>query len=125
MSSSTKELLGLFSTLKQTTRMELDVWFVDTDTYGPKTFGISDKIPPKLEFVGGGGTDLQSAFDKIKDLHLTDKYDGVVVLTDGYTYPSHVKDTINKPTLWVFVNTRWGGCDTKCATFGEKIEVSV
>lgn len=91
--------------------VEMDLYFCDTELFGP--YPIT-KRTAKPQAKGGGGTCFEPIFDKLKKK----KKELVVYLTDGYgSFPS-------KPgveTIWVVIE---GGLESDRFPFGRVIRMS-
>lgn len=53
----------------------------------------------EIEIIGRGGTDFQAVIDYYKN---TDKYDGMIIFTDGYASPPVI--TFKKRIVWILNN---------------------
>lgn len=98
--------LGEVRCLRQKIRTTLRILHVDTEVAKDQYFGVHDVIPRKLTWKGRGGTNLQVAFDYLKDKAYP--ISGVVCMTDGYTYPAPIKSRLNVPLLWLLTPSHTG-----------------
>jgi len=88
-----------------------ELYYADTEIYGPYTLTTGSEIPPAQ---GGGGTDFRPVFGKVAD----HEPDLVVYLTDGYgDFPEQPPRV---PTLWVVPP---GGLEDSGFPFGEVLRL--
>ncbi len=88
-----------------------ELYYADTEAYGPFTLTAGSEIPPPH---GGGGTDFRPVFGKVAD----HEPDLLVYLTDGYgTFPEMPPRV---PTLWVVPP---GGLEDEGFPFGEVLRL--
>jgi len=102
------------------TNFKLNVACFDTECYEMKTFTPFniDEIDD-FELEGGGGTEFDCFFDKMKeDDHTPNK---LVVFTDGYPWGSWGDETYCD-TIWVVHGGGWGGSHTPEAPWGTNIK---
>lgn len=91
--------------------VEMDLYFCDTDLYGP--YPIT-KTTQKPDAQGGGGTRFEPIFEKLKKK----RKELVIYLTDGYgSFPS--KPGVD--TIWVVIE---GGLESDRFPFGRVIRMS-
>jgi predicted metal-dependent peptidase len=92
----------LFSMMRSFKNIKLHVTFYD-DGWNPKNrILLSKNNEHKLKYerpIGGGGTDMEAALDKIRDERR--KTDIVIVLTDGYTDCERNQARYPFDVLWV------------------------
>lgn len=112
--SEVKGIMLAFSNFK------LNVACFDTECYEMKTFTPFniDEIDD-FELEGGGGTEFDCFFDKMKENdHTPNK---LVVFTDGYPWGSWGDETYCD-TIWVIHGGGWGGSNTPEAPWGMNIK---
>lgn len=108
------ELNGILSSYPN---IKVNLYYCDTDLFGPYELGNKSKIP---EAQGFGGTSFIPFFNAIskKDIEFLDVNRVAVYLTDGYgSFP----DECSIPTLWLVTHD---GADKKDFPFGEIIRIS-
>lgn len=106
------ELQGILSSYPH---LKCEIYYVDTQVYGPYEFNSSNSLPqPK----GGGGTSFLPFFEKVES-----SWDGnnpalCVYLTDGYgNFPEKSPEL---PVLWVVTP---GGLEAQKFPFGEVVRL--
>ncbi len=95
--------------------IKCEVYYADTEAYGPYELNSGDELPPPK---GGGGTSFVPFFEKVAT-----SWDGsssalCVYLTDGYgNFPD---ETPELPVLWVVIP---GGLESPKFPFGEVVRL--
>lgn len=96
--------------------IEIELYYVDADIYGP--YELSEdmqKMPPQ----GGGGTDFDVFYQEVVENQNQNNLDLVVYFTDGYgDFPEHEPTT---ETIWVVT---CGGLDSDSFPFGSVARLS-
>ena len=109
------ELKGIISSYPH---VKCELFFADTEIYGPFEIETIDELPKARGF---GGTDFVPFFNYLKKKKdsFTDPYKVAIYLTDGYGgFPS--KEPEN-PTMWLVPQD---GLETAAFPFGEVIRIS-
>ncbi len=104
------ELKGILSSYPG---LKCNIWFADSECYGPYKVKALNDIPVP---IGGGGTDFRPFFKVAQNpSNLVNHQETVLVyLTDGYgEFP---KQMPRMPTLWVITP---GGIETESIPFGQ------
>ncbi|WP_295622045.1 VWA-like domain-containing protein [Chamaesiphon sp. GL140_3_metabinner_50] len=95
--------------------LKCDLYYVDTDLYGPYRLNVDTPIPPP---EGGGGTSFVPFFDRVAATYDEHTQAVCIYLTDGFgEFPVA---TSVLPTLWVVTP---GGLDVSQFPFGEAIRL--
>ena len=95
--------------------LECDLYYVDTDLYGPYRLNVDTPIPPP---EGGGGTSFVPFFDRVAATYDEHTQAVCIYLTDGFgEFPAAMPVL---PTLWVVTP---GGLDVSQFPFGEAIRL--
>ncbi len=95
--------------------LKCDLYYADTDLYGPYRLNVDTPIPPP---EGGGGTSFVPFFDRIAATYDEHTQAVCIYLTDGFgEFPPA---TPVLPTLWVVTP---GGLDVSQFPFGEAIRL--
>lgn len=98
-SISSKDLEKFFSIINRFFKYgtkKIKVLVFDTNITQELDFKTAKK---EIEIKGRGGTDFQAVIDYYKN---TDKYDGMIIFTDGYAAPPVI--TFKKRILWILNN---------------------
>lgn len=113
--------VGILNARKQTFPIDVRLLMVDERVCGDELYPHGKRVP-QVTWKGRGGTNLQNALNYLAEKN----YDlsGVVVLTDGWTFPSPLKKParINVPFLWLFTSS-YGEPNQDCVKFGMKVRV--
>jgi len=112
------QALGEIRSIKQTNRVVLRLLDADTEVHQERFYDVLDKVPEKCPFKGGGGTNIQAAFDYLDKKSYP--LNGVICYTDGYTYPVPIKSRLNVPVIWLM--TEKSNLESVSA-MGEKIYI--
>ena len=95
--------------------LECDLYYVDTELYGPYRLNVDTPIPPP---EGGGGTSFVPFFDRVAATYDEHTQAVCIYLTDGFgEFPAAMSVL---PTLWVVTP---GGLDIAQFPFGEAIRL--
>lgn len=106
------EVRGILSSYPH---VECQLYFVDTEVYGPYKLDRSDLIPTP---EGGGGTSFVAFFDLIAQVWDGQTTTVCIYLTDGYgSFPESKPDL---PVLWVVTP---GGLQSNDFPFGEVVRL--
>lgn len=114
------QALGEVQAAKQVCPARVHLLHVDAQVQKEEVYEQHQRIPRKVEFAGRGGTNLQTAFDYLHEKNYS--LNGVMVFTDGYTYPTPVTSKLNVPCIWILTHP----CEMKeLAKFGEMVRVEM
>ena len=95
--------------------LECDLYYVDTELYGPYRLNVDTPIPPP---EGGGGTSFVPFFDRVAATYDEHTQAVCIYLTDGFGEFPPAMSVL--PTLWVVTP---GGLDIAQFPFGEAIRL--
>lgn len=91
--------------------IQVELYYVDADIYGPFELSSSDQLDPP---IGGGGTDFSVFYEKVVENYEGDSLDVIVYFTDGYgEFPANSSPV---DTLWIVTS---GGLESELFPFGQ------